>query len=243
MKTQSPDSIIARTEPGTLRGLACVLRSAVAVLAKDLRCEFRVKQAISAILLFAVTSCIAVSFTLSAYGGNSPVSATLLWIVVYFSAMSGLSRSFVREEDMRTAALLRLSTSPGSVYLGKLAFNWLLVTALQIVAVPLLIVFLGMNVSGWAEFAGVMLAGGLALSAGATTAAAMVSKAATKGAVFAVICFPLLAPALAASIHGSSLAMDPRAIMSAAGDIRILASYCGTLITASLMLFRFIWED
>ena len=88
-----------------------------------------------------------------------------------------------------------------------------------------------------------MLAGGLALSAGATTAAAMVSRAATKGAVFAVICFPLLAPAFAASIHGASLAMDPGAVIGAGGDIRILTSYCGTIITASLMLFRFIWED
>lgn len=220
-----------------------LIRGAVAVLAKDLRCEFRARQALSAVLLFAVTSCVAVSFTLQAYSSNSAVSSALLWIVIYFSAMSGLSRSFVREEETFTGTLLRLAARPSSVYLGKLAFNWLLVTALQVIAVPLFMLFVGLTVRDWGSFAGILLLGGLGLSAGSTTAAAMVSRATTKGAVFAVICFPLLVPVLGASIHGSQLAMEPVLVLSAGSDLRLLASYCGTVITASLMLFRFIWED
>lgn len=219
------------------------LRCALAVLIKDIKCEFRVKSALSAVLLFAITSAIAVSFTLQAYGGNSAVSSTLLWLVIYFSAMSGLSRSFVREEETNTAPTLRLAARPASVYLGKLAFNWVLVIALQCVTAPLFIMFMGSSVGNWGQFIGVLLIGGLGLSAGATAAAAMVAKAATKGAVFAVICFPLLIPALAISIHGTNIAMAARGAISAASDIRTLIAFSGVIITASLMLFKFIWED
>ncbi len=221
-------------------GLMNLARRAAAVFVKDVRCEFRAKHALGAVLMFAVTSAIAVSFTLQGFGANAAVSSSLLWLVVYFSAMSGLSRAFVREEETGTALTLRLAASPNCVYLGKLAFNWALVTALQIVSVPLLLVFMGRSVGNWGSFVALLLLGGLALSAGATAAAAMVAKAATKGAVFAVICFPLLIPALAAAIHGTTAAMGHG---SAAGDIRLLASYSGSIIIASLMLFRYIWEE
>ncbi len=90
-----------------------ILRGAAAVLAKDARCELRSKQAISAVLLFAVTSTIAVSFTLGAIGSDRAVTAALLWVVIYFSAMAGLSRSFAHEEETYTAGLLRLAVPGG----------------------------------------------------------------------------------------------------------------------------------
>lgn len=220
-----------------------MIRGAFAVLKKDLRCEFRARQAVSAVLMFAVTSCVAVSFTLQDAGKSSTISSALLWLVIYFSAMTGLSRSFVREEETGTSAILKLAACPISVYLGKLAFNWILVIAIQVTSVPLLMVFMGLDVIKWPEFIAILALGGLGLSVGATTAAAMVSKAATRGAVFAVICFPLLVPALAAAVHGSNAAMSAGALVSSAMDIKLLASYCGTVITASIMLFKFIWED
>ncbi|MCE5198934.1 MAG: heme exporter protein CcmB [Armatimonadota bacterium] len=216
------------------------LRCVLAVLGKDITCELRARHALGAILLFAVTSTIAVSFTLSGWGSKSEVASALLWIVLYFSAMSGLGRSFVHEEEMRTAALLKFSTRPNSVYLGKLAFNWMLLLCVQIVTVPLFVMLMGCRVDHWGAFIALLLVGSFALSAGATMAAAMVARASVKGALFAVISFPLLVPVLASAIHGTGLAMSGH---SAASDIRLLTYYSGTVITASLMLFKFIWED
>ena len=39
------------------------------------------------------------------------------------SAMSGLSRTFVSEEDRGTVIFLQLATRPSVVYFGKLLFN------------------------------------------------------------------------------------------------------------------------
>lgn len=220
-----------------------IINGALAVLIKDARCELRSRQALSAVLLFAVTSTVAVSFTLGADGSSSAVASTLLWVVIYFSAMAGLGRSFVYEEETWTANTLRLAASAESVYLGKLAFNFLTLVALELVTVPLFVVLMDCHIARLGMFIALLFLGSLALSAGATTAAAMVSKAASKGALFAGISFPLLAPALGIAIVGTNTAMAAPVGLSVMPDIRLLIYYCGIVITASLMLFRYIWES
>ncbi len=217
------------------------LSTVLALVAKDVRCELRSKQSICAFLLFAVTSTIAVSFTIGTIGGRSALGATLLWIVIYFSAMAGLGRSFAHEEEAGTANLLRLATTAESVYLGKLVLSFIALILVEAVTVPLFILLTGSRICDVGMFAALLVLGSLALSAGATTAAAMVSRAASRGALLAAISFPLLAPALVVAISGTSIAM--RGSNGAASDLRLLLYYCGLVITASLMLFRCVWEE
>ena len=219
------------------------MKATLAVLVKDIRCELRTRHALGAVLLFAVTSTVAASFTLTAWGGKSAVASALLWLVVYFSAMSGLSRSFVREEETGTAALLKLAAPPNGVFLGKLVFTLATLVAIEIITVPLFVALMGCAVAWWGLLICLLLVGSVGLSAGATVAAAMVAKAATKGALYAVISFPLLVPVLGIAIHGTDLALAGRDAAMVAGDIRLLVYYAGAVITGSLMLFRFIWED
>jgi heme exporter protein B len=74
-------------------------------------------------------------------------------------------------------------------------------------------------------------------------AAAMVSKASSRGAIYAVISFPLLLPVLAVAIHGCGFAISGQNLATAASDARLLTYYCGASIAASLMLFTYIWEN
>lgn len=217
------------------------LSSILAVIAKDARCELRSKQAIGAVLLFAVTSTFAVSFTLGTLGSKGAVAPTLLWIVIYFSAMAGLGRSFIHEEETGTASLLRLTIRAESVYLGKLVFSLLTLVCVEVVTVPLFILLTGCSIPRLGMFTALLVLGSLALSAGATTAAAMVSRAASKGALLAAISFPLLAPALGVAIAGTNAAMQGGS--GGAAELRLLSYYCGFVITASVMLFRFVWEE
>ena len=74
--------------------------------------------------MFAVTTLIAVSFSIGSFRigeAERPfLYAVLLWIILVFSALSGLSRSFVKEEEAGTMDVLKLSARPQSVFLGKL---------------------------------------------------------------------------------------------------------------------------
>ena len=214
--------------------------SVLALFGKDIRCEMRSRHAVTAMLLFALTSTVAVAAAIGRNGVAPNVGAGLLWVVVYFTAMSGLSRSFVREDEMRTAAVLKLMMAPNAVYLGKLAFNLALLLGVELFVLPVLIGLTNCRVGNWTGLIAIVVVGSAGLSAAGTLAAAMVARAAVKGALYAVVCFPLLAPVLFAAVSGSEIAMEG---MMPGSDLKLLAYYFGTVVTASMLLFRFIWED
>lgn len=217
---------------------------AAAVYHKDIVSEFRGRYAINAIGLFAVTTLVAVSIAVGGFGvRDAKLLAALLWIILFFSAMSGLARAFVREEEGRTAAALRLSAEPTAIYLGKLFFNLSLLLAIEVLVIPLFIVLLNAKIGNWALFAPVLVIGSIGLSAASTIVAAIVSKANAKGALFAVLSFPILAPLIVTAVSGSSAALKGDSLASGLPYLRILVSYAGVMITASIMLFEFIWED
>lgn len=216
---------------------------ALAVFQKDVVSEFRTRYAINAVALFAVTTLIAVSMAVGGFGvRDAKLLSALLWVILFFSSMSGLSRAFVREEEGRTAIALRLSVDPVVVYAGKLVFNLALLLALEVVIVPLFIVMMNVSVHNWTLFVLTLVLGSIGLSAAATIVAAIVSKANAKGALFAVLSFPLLAPLLVTAIPASSAAMSEAAAANR-GSLLTLLAYAGAVITASVLLFEFIWEE
>jgi heme exporter protein B len=216
----------------------------LAVLAKDLRSEYRTRYALSAVLLFAVTALAVVSFSVSPYSLEADAQSAFLWIVLFFSAMSGLSRSFVREEEARTAMALRLAAAPEAVYLGKLLFNITLQGAVAIVVVPLFLVLMDIAPAHPGLLVWAAVLGTLALASSSTIIAAVVSRANAKGALFAVLAFPVTLPGLSSAIRATTAALQGAVgRVGTAGDLRALAAYSVLMIATSLLLFDFVWND
>src|SRR5713226_4219195 len=93
---------------------------ASSIFAKDLRSELRTRYALNALLMFVITT---IAIILFAIGNETPTPEILsgvFWIIVFFSAMSGLSRTFIAEEERGTVMTLQLVARPISVYAGKL---------------------------------------------------------------------------------------------------------------------------
>jgi len=227
----------------TPRSTVEMLARAAAVFRKDITSEFRTRYAVNAIALFAVTTLVAVGFAVGGVGISQSMQASLLWIVIYFSAMSGLSRVFVREEEARTASALRLAAAPGAVLGGKLLFNLVLLVSLEVVIVPLFVGMMHLEVSGWPLMLATLAAGSAGLAVTATVVAAIVSKANAKGALFAVLSFPILLPLLVGAIHGTQAALSSARFAAGMQDFKLLVSYTGVMFIVSLFVFRFIWED
>lgn len=214
---------------------------AVSVLAKDITSEFRTRYALSAVLLFAVTALAVVSFSVSPYSLEADAQSAFLWTVLFFSAMTGLSRSFVREEEARTALALRLAAAPEAVYLGKLLFNVALQAAVSAVVVPLFVLLMDISVPSPGLLAASAAMGTLALASSSTIVAAIVSRANSRGALFAVLAFPITLPGLASAVRSSAVALSGTG--SARGDLVTLAAYSALMIASSLLLFDYVWND
>jgi heme exporter protein B len=214
------------------------LAQAGAVLAKDLVIEYRTRFALTAVLLFAVTTLVTVSYTVGQQAG-AVLQAALLWIVLYFAALSGLTRTFVAEEDGRTADALRLSAGGVAVFSGKLAFNLLLLVVLAALLVPGFGLLMGLQVAAYGLLVAALATGCWGLAAVLTFTAALVAQARARGALGAVVAFPLVAPLLPMAVGAVAAAItgDPQGWAA----VRGLAAYSGIMTVAGVLLFDSIW--
>ncbi|UCE25725.1 MAG: heme exporter protein CcmB, partial [Candidatus Zixiibacteriota bacterium] len=120
---------------------AGLVGKAFAVYAKDMRLELRTRYALNAILMFGITTLAVVSFSLGQSGLSPKLLAALFWVIMFFSAMSGLAQVFIREEETGTALALRLTADPDSIYVGKLLFNFTLLSTMTVIVTPLFFIF------------------------------------------------------------------------------------------------------
>ena len=214
-----------------------------AVYAKDLRLELRSRYALNAILMFAITTLAVVSFSLGQSGLSPKLLAALFWVVVFFSAMSGLAQVFIREEESGTALALRLLADPDPVFIGKLLFNFSLLTTMTLIVTPLFFVFTDAPAEHALAFIPVLVLGVIGLSGATTLVAAIISRASVKGALFAVLSFPILMPLLMALVTATETIFDGGGLMAVSSELQFLTAYSVVMITASIMLFKFVWQD
>ena len=219
-----------------------------AVFIKDLRSELRSRYAINALLLFAVSTAVAVSLGTPLIGTRRDgdgvsVQAALLWIALLFAALNGLSRSFVQEEETRTALALRLAAPPLAVYGGKLMFNLLLLLVLDAVTSALFALFVRVQVGNLGMFIAILGVGSLTLAATTTILAAIIAKASLKSALFAVLAFPQLVPLLVIAIKGTELAIAGESWSRGWPFLQTLLAFAAAMLAASLLLFRTVWES
>jgi heme exporter protein B len=222
------------------------VRKSFAVFLKDIKSELRTRYAINAILLFAIVTVFAVSFAMARTGGriDTILQASLLWIVIYFSSLSGMAQSFIKEEESRTAIALRLYSPAGSVLAGKLIFNLALLAVMNLITIPLFSLFLSLDIASYPLFLSVILLGSLAMVGTTTLVAAIISKASAKGALFAVLSFPLILPILMMAISGTRKALTPDITFSAARmELQVLASYLVVMTVLGFLLFESVWND
>ena len=221
-----------------------MIKAALAILTKDIASELRTRYSINALLMFVIVTLSVLLFAFAGEALSRPVHAGMLWVVMFFAAMSGISRSFVAEEERGTTMTLQLLAPSASIYFGKLVFNILLVLVLNVVITVLFFVAMPdfhANQPGLLWL--VILLGGLGISSSTTIIAAIIARANTKGTLFPVLSFPVLLPLLMAGISATKVALEDRTWSACQQDIQLLISYIVVVITASFLLFDFVWKD
>ncbi len=221
-----------------------MLNSIWAIFLKDLKSELRTRYAINALIMFVVVTISMLLFSTAGEVVSETLLSGLLWVVIFFSAMSGLSRAFVSEEDRGTVLFLQLATRPSVVYFGKLLFNFILILGLNFfIVVAYLLTMENFKVKSFDVFLLCLILGGLGLASASTIIAAIIAKANTKGTLYPVLSFPVLLPLLMTAINMTQLSIEGATLGETVGHLRILVSYSMVVIIASYLLFDYIWKE
>jgi len=220
-----------------------LIGKAFAVYAKDLRLELRTRYALNAILMFGITTLAVVSFSLGQSGLSPKLLSALFWVIMFFAAMSGLAQVFIREEESGTALALKLTADPDSIYIGKLLFNLTLLSVMTVIVTPLFFVFTDAPTANLLRFVTVLILGVIGLCGATTLVASIIAKASVKGALFSVLSFPILMPLLISLVSATEKVFEGLAVGEVSAELQFLIAYAVVMVTASIMLFKFVWQE
>ena len=209
---------------------------------KDFTIEFRNRTAISISFAFAVIITLSISLVAGATPFPAMVHSIMFWIILFFSAMSGLAHVFIREEEEKTSLFLSLHYSPEEVYISKLIFNISLMLSISIIVTPLYLFFLQVVPAYPVLFCAVTLSGSIAIASVAAIFGAMVAKANSGSSLFALISFPILLPVLWTTISMTTISIEGADIKEY-GNLIFLLAFSGVIILTSYLTFKFIWKE
>ena len=215
------------------------MRDAVLVMTKDLRLEWRSKVGIGQVLPFSLLVVLLFAFALDPERGVlDRVTSGLFWVVVLFSSVLTIERSFSVEAADGIFDALRLSgLAPAAIYAGKVAALVVQLLAIEAVLAAAVAVFYDTT------FRTPVLTVGVALVATVGIAAA----GAVYGAVAARLrsgttLLPLLAPVLIGATRGFEVALGREA-----GPgwpwVALLGIFAVVYLTLGALLFRPLLED
>ncbi len=211
-------------------------------IVKDFKIEFRNRYALNISISFAIISTLAISLSLGGVPVSIKMQSALLWIILFFCAMSGLSHIFIREEEQETALFLRINAKPEAVLTSKLLFNIFLFLLLELVIIPIYIFFLQLEINFITHFILTIIIGGFAISSSTTILAAIVAKAGGKGALFTVVSFPVVIPILWIAINSTAQTLG-NTVLSDYRNIIFLLAFSGAIIALSYIMFDHIWIE
>jgi heme exporter protein B len=216
----------------------------ISVFKKDWQSELRTRYAINALAMFILVTISVILFSIGQEKVSEHLTGGLFWVIIFFSAMSGLSRAFVSEEERGTTLTLQLIAAPSTIYFGKLAFNLVLVFIMNIAIVILYyLLFESFVILNFGLFLLSLLFGSIGIAVSSTLIAAIISKANTKGTLYPVLSFPILLPLILTLMELTKFAMDGDLISDSYAELMVLVSYDVIMLTAGFMLFDFIWKD
>jgi len=216
------------------------IQSVLFLLHKEFLLEWRQKYALGGILLYV---CSTVFVVYAANGEIQPeVWNSLFWIVILFTSVNAVMKSFVQENSNRALYYYQLA-DPIAVLVAKMIYNILLLLLLSLLAFGAFILFISNPVLKTSQFFLALFLGGMGFSIALTFISAIASKATNSATLMAVLAFPVILPILLSVIQLSSKAFLEASMRSSNSNIATLAGIDLILLAFSLVLFPFLWRE
>ncbi|WP_210364846.1 heme exporter protein CcmB [Bacillus sp. REN3] len=225
--------------------MSSIVADAWTIASKDLRNELKTKQTFGMMIIFS--SLVILVFSFAFDPTNNMVKAVipgLVWLITIFSGILGLNRSFISEYE--NDALTGLRSAPidaSSIYLGKVLANFTLVTAVQLISIPVLFILFDYRFNGklvW--FIAVVIIGTLGFIIVGTFLAALSANAKNSEMLLPVLLLPLLSPLMIAAVQATGIILENETITNAVSWLRLMSAYDLLFLAACFFLFEFIME-
>lgn len=215
-----------------------------ALLSKDILLEWRQRYALNGMLLYVVSTVFVayMSFKLKVANIEPITWNTLFWIILLFTAVNAITKSFTQERSGRLIYYYTL-VSPQAVISAKIIYNTLMLIVLGMIGLLIYLTMMGNPVQDMPLYIFSVVLGATGFSATLTLVAGIASKADNTATLMAVLSFPILLPMLLMLMRLSKNAMDGLALSASYDEMLTVLAIDAIVIALSYLLFPYLWRS
>jgi heme exporter protein B len=224
-----------------------VIRSAAAILRKDLRIELRTKQSVPAMALFSVTAFVLFHFGLDRDRLDGELASGVLWVTLLLAAVLAVNRLFAHEREQGSLdGLLLAPIDRTAIFVAKATALYLYLVVFELIAIPAYTVMLLQPdpTDQLPALIAVLALANLGIAAIGALVAALAAEARARDLLVPLLLLPFLTPVLIAAARATEplFAVDPET-----GDLGkwlgILGLYDLVFVLLAVAVFDFLMED
>lgn len=215
-----------------------------AIILKEIQVEWRTKETLSAMLVFALLVLVIFNFAFELQGLDMKVIGPgILWVAFTFSGIIGLGRSFAQEKDKGSLeGMLLAPVDRGAIFLGKAVANLVFILVMEIVTLPLFVVLFNVSLD-WFPLVGYVLMGTIGFAGVGTLLSAIAASTRMRDVMLPVLLFPILVPLLVASVKLTVGALQGLPFQDYSGWFNLLMAYDVVFIVVAYLVFEFVVEE
>lgn len=214
-----------------------------AMLAKDLKREWRSKEIFISGFLFSVILLTVIYFAVDNNRNHyEDMAAGSIWLCLLFSGTIGLNR--IHQSELNNGcyrALIMAPTDGGKLYLAKLTANFLLLAVMVVMLLPLVALFFNINpFVNPIDLLATLGLGLLAFTAVGTLVVAITANTRMKDVLFPIVQLPLVVPILIAGVNATDAALHGEVDGS---WLQFLTAVNLVFISVGYLLYEFLLEE
>lgn len=215
-----------------------------ALINKEIQLELRQRYAINGMLLYIVSTVYIcyLSFKLKSNDIDKITWNTLFWIILLFTAVNAIAKSFTQERYGRLLYYYTLA-NPVSIILSKIIYNALLMLVLGLVGFGVYAIVMGNPVDDIGLYVVSIILGAIGFASTLTMIAGIASKAENSATLMAILSFPVILPMLIMLIKISKNAMDGLERGSSMDEVLTLLAIDAIVLVLSVLLFPYLWRS
>jgi len=221
------------------------LRKVAAIIAKDIAAELRTREMLSSMGVFSILVIIVFNFALELTDRQIVLTATpgALWVTIIFAGMLGLNRSLAVELDKGCLdGLLLTPVDRSAIFFGKALGNALFMLIVEVVVLPLFVVFFDVPlIRPWVMV--IVVLGTLGFAGVGTLLSSMAVNTRAREVMLPILLFPVAMPELVAAVKATAGAMAGLPVSEWQQWLTLLIVFDVILVAVSFMVFEYVVEE
>jgi heme exporter protein B len=222
------------------------MRQAGAILAKDLKTEWRAREVFTSMFVFTVLVVVVFQFTI----GSNPalireVAAGVLWVALLFATVIGLQRAVQMEgeEDCLQGVLLAVQDR-SALFLAKALANMIYLLVVSGCILPLFALWFRVDLTASLPALGVILALGIVgLSVLGTLFSLIVLNIRMREVMLPLLFLPVSVPLLIASVYATGDLIDGKTLADIRDYVILITVFDVVFLVLAVLIFDYVVEE